>query len=293
MGHEQYDKEGKAIRTGILINALFFVIEAVVGIVSGSIALTSDAVHDLSDVFSLSMAWYATKKASSPRNDRMTWGYHRTTILVAFVNSLVLVLLALLIFYSSYRRILNPVPVNGSLVLGVAILGVAANGAIVWNLKKRAAGSPNVKSIMWHMTEDVLGWCGVLVSGIVLTVSEFYAIDAIVGGLIGCIIIWGAYQIMRETAEILLESTPAGMDTQAVREAICSVGQIQSVHDLHIWSLGASSYALSVHVTVPDMRVSETRQLSTQVQGLLKAQFGIGHATITFETANSACAMPH
>ncbi len=293
MGHEQYDREGKAIRTGIAINALFFVIEAVVGIVSGSIALTSDAVHDLSDVFSLSIAWYATKKASAPRTEHMTWGYHRTTILAAFINSLVLVLLALLIFYSSYRRILDPTPVNGGLVFGVAILGVVANGAIVWNLKKRATGSPNVKSIMWHMAEDVLGWCGVLVSGIVLMVSDFFAIDAIVGILIGCIVIWGAYQVMRETAEILLESTPAGMDTHAVREAICSIGQIQSVHDLHIWSIGASSYALSAHVTVPDMRVSETRQLSEQVQGLLRAQYGIDHATITFETADSACAMKH
>jgi cobalt-zinc-cadmium efflux system protein len=293
VGTTHYAEEGRAIRTGILINALFFMLEATVGVVAGSVALTSDAVHDLSDVFSLGLAWYATKKAAAPRTDRMTWGYHRTTIIVAFVNSIVLVLLALIIFYSSYRRILDPSPVRGDLVLAVAVIGILANGSIVYNLYKKSRGSPNVKSIMWHMAEDALGWCGVLVSGIVLVASDFYAIDAIVGIAIGCIVVWGAYQVLRETAEILLESAPIGMDMQAVRESICSVGQITSVHDLHVWSLGATSYALSAHVTVPDMRVSETRALREQVQGLLREQYGIAHATLTFETADDACSLPH
>lgn len=293
MDNDHYAREGKAIRTGIAINLLFFCVEAVAGFLSGSIALTSDAVHDLSDVFALSLAWYATKKAGAPRTDRMSWGYHRTTIIVAFVNSIVLVMLAIIVFYASYLRILDPSPVRSDIVLAVAVLGIAANAAIVWNLYKKARGSPNAKSIMWHMAEDALGWGGVLVSGIVLFFTDFYAIDALAGIAIGCIVLWGAYQVIRETAEILLESVPSHIDVQSVRDSICSVGSAQSVHDLHIWSLGARTYALSAHVIVPDMRVSESQLLGAQIQDLLRVQYGIQHSTITFETTEGACSMVH
>ncbi len=289
----RYAAESSSIRWGIVLNAVFFVFEAVAGVVSGSVALISDAVHDLSDVFALSLSWLAVRKADAPRDARRSWGYHRAAILAAFVNSLVLMALAGFVFVQSYARLRAPEPVDGGIVFGVAVIGIVVNGAVALRLSRHAQTSLNARSIFWHMAEDALGWLGVLVSGVVLLLSDFYAIDALAGIFIGAVILRGAYGVLKDAAEILLEATPAGIDPDAVSDTICSIGDVMGVHDLHIWSIGSDILALSAHVIVPDMRLSASEGLTAQIQQQLAAQYGILHATIAYETADTACDLPH
>jgi len=283
--HKDIHKENKKhIIFGILLNGSFTIIEFIVGLLSNSLALISDALHDLTDTLALFLSLFAAKKAEEKPTLEKTYGFHRATILAAFVNAIVLVLLTIFIFYRAYLRILNPEPVEGLYVLGLAVVGIIFNGAIVLRLWKSKDSDVNLRSIFWHIGEDALGWVGVLIAGIVLVFTNFYLIDPIMSILIGLIVLRGAWGIIKETTNILLEGVPKEIDLKKVNKEIKRINKIKDVHDVHVWSVGSRYNVLTAHVVIPDMRICDTNKIIDKVNKMLKEKFNISHSTLAFES---------
>lgn len=283
---KNYEKENrKQIKFGIILNGSFTIIEFIVGVISNSLALMSDALHDLTDTFALLLSFFASKKAEEKPTETKTWGYQRATILAAFVNGIFLVVLTLFIFYRAYTRILNPEPVKGLLVLGLAIFGILFNGAIVVKMWKSKDRDLNIKSIFWHISEDALGWIGVLIAGIVITFTNFYVIDSIVSIAIGVIVLMGAWGIIKEATNILLEGVPKGISIEKVKKELKNIKPVKDVHDIHVWCTSSNYYILSAHIEVPeDMRICETNKIISKIEKTLKKKFNITHTTLAFES---------
>jgi cobalt-zinc-cadmium efflux system protein len=283
--HTHNNKESrKQIKFGIILNGSFTIVEFIVGIISNSLALISDALHDLTDTFALLLSFFASKKAEEKPTETKTWGYHRATILAAFVNGIFLVVLTLFIFYRAYIRILNPEPVKGPLVLGLAVFGILFNGAIVLKLWKSKDRDLNIKSIFWHISEDALGWIGVLIAGIIITFTNFYIIDSIISIAIGIIVLIGAWSIIKEATNILLEGVPEGISVNEVKKELKNIKPIKGVHDIHIWCTGSNYYILSAHIEVPDMKICDTNKIISKIEKVLKEKFNISHTTLAFES---------
>lgn len=283
--HEEIHKENRGhIAYGIFLNGFFTIIEFVVGLLSNSLALMSDALHDLSDTLALLLSWFAAKKAEDKPTAEKTWGYHRATILAAFVNGIVLVLLTLFIFYRAYSRILNPEPVEGAYVFWLAVIGILFNGAILLRMRKAKESDLNLKSISWHIGEDVLGWIGVLIAGIVIIFTDFYIIDPIMSILIGLIVLKGAWGIIDEATHILLEGVPKNIALKDVEKEILKVKDVKGVHDTHVWNVGSKHNVLSAHIVVNDMMICDTNKIIGKINNILKKKFGIGHTTLAFES---------
>jgi len=280
-----YNKENrKHITFGILLNGSFTIIEFVVGLIANSLALISDALHDLTDTLALFLSWFAAKKAEDKPTLEKTWGFHRATILAAFINGIVLVLLTLFIFFRAYQRILNPQPVQGIYVLGIAVIGITVNGAIVLRLWKSKERDINIRSIFWHIWEDALGWVGVLIAGIILVFTDFYIIDPIISIIIGLIVLKGAWGIIKETTNILLEGVPQEINLKQVENEIKKIKNVKDVHDTHIWCIGSSYNVLTAHLVTSDMRICDTNKIIGKVDKMLKSEFNISHSTLAFES---------
>lgn len=272
------------LRYGILLNGLFTIIEFVVGLLANSLALMSDALHDLADTLALLLSWFAAKKAEEAPTEKMTWGYHRATILAAFINGIALVLLTMFIFYRAYLRILNPEPVKGTFVFGLAVIGIMFNGAILFRLWRAKNIDLNLRSISWHIGEDVLGWIGVLIAGIVILLTDYYIIDPIMSILIGLIALKGAWGIIKEAVNILLEGVPKEIVLEDVEREIKKMKEVRDMHDLHVWHMGSSYNVLSAHIIVKDMRICDTNGIIKNINKMLEKKFGINHTTFAFES---------
>jgi cobalt-zinc-cadmium efflux system protein len=284
-GHSHHQEHGKQIKFGIILNGSFTILEFIVGIISNSLALISDALHDLTDTFALLLSFFAAKKAGEKPTKTKTWGYHRATIIAAFVNGIFLVVLTLYIFYRAYIRILNPEPVKGHLVLGLAVFGIIFNGAIVLKLWKSKDRDLNIRSIFWHISEDALGWIGVLVAGIIMTFTDFYIIDPIISIAIGIIVLVGAWGIIKEATNILLEGVPKGISVSEVKKELKRIKPVKDAHDIHIWCTGSDYCILSAHIEVPeDMRICDTNKIISKIEDVLREKFNITHTTLAFES---------
>ncbi len=282
-GYGATGPERRSLGMTIGLTATVMIVEAVGGLLANSLALLSDAGHMLTDVLALGMALFAVTVASRPATTRKTYGYYRIEILAAQVNGAILVLIAAVVVYEAYKRFLDPQPVRGALVLGVAAVGLIADLAGVWILT-RASRSLNVRSARLHIAGDALSSAAVLVGGAVITATSWYAIDAILSFVIAGIILVGAYRILRETADILLEGTPRGMELREVFAAIEEVPGILSVHDLHIWCITSGMTALSGHVILDAPALARSDEVLNTIKEMLKRRFRIEHTTIQVES---------
>ena len=284
--HDHHKEVHKNFIYGIILNGSFTIIELVGGIFSNSLALISDAIHDLSDTIAIGISLFANKKAQQEPTKQKTFGYKRTTILSAVINAVVLILLTFFIFYRAYLRILNPEPVEGGIIFFIALFGILFNGLIVLRMWKHKDKDINIRSIFWHISEDFLGWIGVLVAGIVIIFTDFYIIDPIISILIGLIVIHGAFGIIKEGVNVFLEGVPEGMKISEVEKEIKKIKKVKAVHDTHIWTLGSNYNALSIHVVVPNMKIDETYDILCEINKRVKEKFNIEHTTIEFECSN-------
>src|SRR3989338_3590098 len=267
---------------GIVLNGSFTLVELAGGLLSNSLALISDAIHDLSDTIAIGISLYANEKAQAAPTKTKTFGYGRTTVLAALINAIALILITGFIFYRAYLRILEPKPVEGMIVFFIALVGMIVNGAIALRMWKSKDKDINMRSIFWHITEDFLGWIGVLISGVVIIFTDFYIIDPIMSILIGLIVLYSAWDIVKEGVNIFLEGVPRGIDVKKVEDSIKKIDKVKDVHDTHIWSLGPGNYSISAHVAVPNMKVDETYPILCRIHSELK-KFHIEHTTIEFE----------
>jgi cobalt-zinc-cadmium efflux system protein len=281
-----------------LTATLFFVlVEVVAGILAHSLALLSDAGHNFTDALALLLAWFGVYLQAKPADETKTYGYHRAGVLAAFVNALTLVLLSGYIFYESYQRLLHPEPVREWIMLAVAALGLVVNGAIMWWLRRDRASDINIRSAFVHMLGDALGSLGIVAGAIVLHFTGWLYVDPILSILIGALIIWTARDIIVEALNILLEGLPRGLKLNSVVAAMKGVEGVLDVHDLHIWSLGSRTHALSCHVLIEDVPPSVSEVTLQKLNAMLDERFHIRHTTVQFEHVNcvlskNGCSIP-
>lgn len=250
---------------------------------SGSLALMSDAGHMFTDSLALLLSLMAVRIALRPASAENTYGYMRTEILAALANGTTLIVLCFVILYEAIQRIMDPAPIEGPLMLVVAIAGFGANAAGIYLLHDRSADSLNVRGAFLHMMGDLLSSAAVIVGALLIMFFDFRIADPILSILIAAIIAYGAWKLMRQSVSILLESTPAHLELEDVRKGLLGVESVKEVHDLHIWTLTSGMYALSAHVVVEDVLVSECAKITEQCEQILKERFSITHTTIQIE----------
>ena len=286
-GHERHSTGcpmTSVLRWAMLVTLGFVALELVGGFLANSIALVSDAFHNLSDVPTLVISWLAIRWTERPADSEKTYGYHRAGILAAYSNAILLVLVALYILYEAYERIRTPVTVGTGWMIWVSLVGLAVNGGITLALV-RGRRDLNLRSILIHNLGDALSNIGILAGALVIRWTGVQWADPAIGAAIGLLVLWSSYGILRESSHVLLEGLPRQMLLGEVARAILQVEGVREVHDVHIWTLGTDLYALSCHVRIPDMHLEESENILAEIRKRLERQFHITHTTIQFERA--------
>ncbi len=284
MGHDHSkDLIGRRLALSMLVTLAFVLGEGIAGYRSNSLALLSDAGHNLADALALGFSWYGIWIARRPSTSKRTYGYHRVSILAALVNALSLVVIALLIFWEAVHRFRAPEPVQSMPMIVVALLAVVINTAISFALYSRAKDDLNVRSAYLHMAGDAVSAAGVVVAGILIAETGTTKADPVVSILIGALILWSSWGILKEAVNVLLEAIPKGMDMLALEQAITGVHGVLEVHDLHVWTVGSGIIACSCHVMVTEQSVRSGEQVLRAVTHELEHHFGITHTTVQLE----------
>jgi cobalt-zinc-cadmium efflux system protein len=283
-GHGQTRGTGRVLRISLGVTLVYVVLLVVAGLRAHSLALLSEAGHNLSDFLALLLSLVAVYLEGRPPSATKTYGYRRAGVLAALVNALSLVLVAFLIFYEAFQRLQHPAQVHAGVMIGVAAAGVVMNGAIAL-LLWRSGRDVNVRSALLHEVGDTLSTAAVIAGGFAILWTGQYWIDAALSCGIGALILWSSVGIVRETLNILLEGTPRGMSLEAVEAAMREIAGVSAVHDLHLWSIGSENHALSAHVTIDNMATSESDAILRELNEKLGRGFGIHHTTIQLEHA--------
>jgi len=254
------------------------------GTLGHSVALLNDAVHNLSDVPTLIISWFALRWASRPADSERTYGYHRAGILAAFTNAILLVFVALILAYEAWERFAHPVAVVEGWMIATSIAALAVNGGITLALVQ-GRSDLNLRSILVHNFGDALSNIAILVGAVAIHFTGALWLDPALGLAIGALVLWSTWGILKESAHILLEGRPRGMELEKVARVILGVTGVQEVHDIHIWTLGTDMHALSCHVRIPDMHMDESERVLSGICDALSREFHISHTTIQFERA--------
>lgn len=276
-------KSARNILISVFLNAVIVIGELIAGVLSNSLALISDAMHNLSDLFSLILSYIAAKMKFWKATPEKSYGYRRTEIIVAFVNSTVLIIIGVYIIYEAISRIVTPEPVKGFWIIAVAGISFLANGISTLLLKQNAHEDLNTKTAYLHLFYDTLNSLIVVIAGTFIYFYNWIILDPIFSIVIGIFIIISGWNVAKDTINILSEGTPKELDSSEVTQFILSLPEVKSVHHLHIWSLSTNFYALSAHVVVDDQLISKGYLIIDRIEKSLNEKFGINHPTIQLE----------
>jgi cobalt-zinc-cadmium efflux system protein len=295
--HHQHHATGKVLRWSLIATFLFVFVEVAAGIKAHSLALLSDAGHNFTDAGALLLASIAFYLQHKPANDVKTYGYHRAGVLSAFVNALTLIGLSGWIFYESVLRIRNPEAVQETIMIVIAGLGLMLNVGIMLALRGASKNDLNVRSAFVHMLGDAVGSVAIILGAFAIRYTGWMWLDPALSIVLGLLVVWSAWDITRESLNILLEGLPRGIHLRDVAGAMRSVEGVLDVHDLHIWSLGSSTHALSCHVLIEDVPPSASDCILQRLNQMLNDRFHISHTTVQFEhvscaISESGCAIP-
>ena len=271
-----------SLRLAFLLTVIILVAELVGGLLANSLALLSDAGHVVTDIFALGLAWFATVQAERPANARKTFGYHRVGILAALVNAVTLIVIAFAILLEAIQRFQHPEPVQPLIMFLAAGIGVVVNLIIGFGLL-REGDNLNVRAAMLHVFGDVGASAGVIVAGIIILLTGWTIVDPLLSVGIAVLIAVGAWRILRETTDILMEAVPKGLSMLDLVKDMKSVQGVQDVHDLHVWCITSNMYALSCHALIDDLPPSDSSAILHSLNTILSEKYHIGHATIQFE----------
>lgn len=284
-------KTQNVLRISLGATLLYVLLTFFAGLHAHSLALISEAGHNVSDFLALLLSFVAVYFQARPATDEKTFGYQRAGVLAAFVNAGTLVAISIWIAVEAVERLFAPVQVQPRLMVIVAAVGVLMNGliaALLWS----ASRDLNIRSTFLHMLGDTLSTAAIIAGGIAMMLTGGNRwIDPLLSLLIAALILWSSVGIVRETLNILLEGTPRGVSIPEIRRSLRTIGGVEDVHDLHVWSLGSQTHALACHVTIADIPPSESTRILEQINSMLKEQFQIYHATIQFEHAE--CEVAH
>jgi len=282
--HEHHHSNKKALTIALGITAAFLAAEVVGGILTNSLALLADAGHMLTDVASLVLALIAMRFAARPATPKKTYGYYRAEILAAFVNGVTLVLIALYIFYEAFQRFQTPPEVKSLPMLVIAVFGLLANLASAYVLSKSEGESLNVRGAFLHVVADVLGSVGAIVAGIIMLATRWYLADPLISILIGLLILFSSWRLIRDSINILMEGVPARINVEAIEQAIMNVPNVVQVHDLHVWTLTSSFDALSARIIIQNgLDSQQHRNILDALHAVAHQNFDIEHTTFQLE----------
>jgi cobalt-zinc-cadmium efflux system protein len=284
------ERTSRALKLALVATAAYIALTAVAGIRAHSLALLSEAGHNLTDFLALLLSWAAVRLETRPPSSRRTYGYQRAGVLAAFLNALTLVAVSFYIFYEAFRRLRQPEPVEPGIMMAVAAAGVIMNGGIAAMLW-RAGRDLNLRSALLHELGDTISTAAVIAGGFAILQTGQTWIDPALSFGIGALILWSSLGILRETLNILLEGAPRGMDLARIAETIAAIEGVLQVHDLHVWSLGSEWHALSCHIRVADIPLSASERILRQVNDAVRERFRIHHTTIQLE--HEECEVAH
>ena len=289
------EQTSRVLKISLVVTLLYMVLLVVSGIRAHSLALLSEAGHNLSDFAALLLSLVAVFLQARPPSSTKTYGYHRAGVLAALVNAISLVGVSFFIFYEAVHRLRNPEQVQARTMIVVAAAGVIMNGAIAFMLH-RTSRDVNIRSAFLHEIGDTISTAAVILGGWAILATGQNWIDPALSFAIGALILWSGFGIVRETLNILLEGTPRGMKLDSLEAAMRAIEGVNDVHDLHVWSIGSETHALSCHIAIADIPPSVSERILRDVKEVLHAQFRIDHTTIQFEHAQCevahGCVMP-
>ncbi|MCU0641748.1 MAG: cation diffusion facilitator family transporter [Candidatus Margulisbacteria bacterium] len=277
----------RSLALALLIVLLIFFVELAGGIVSNSLALLSDAGHMLTDTMALALALLAALFAARPANKERTFGFYRLEILSALFNGSLLTLVALYIFYEAVIRFLNPVAVRSDILLLVATVGLLANIGAAVILARSSRDNLNVRGAFLHVISDLASSVAVIIGGLLIRYLGWYYVDPLLGILIGGMILRGALSLVLESVNILLEGTPRGLDLDELAAVIKQVAGVETLHDLHVWTITSGMNALSAHLVIADTQADRAPQILAEIRAKLNSEFHIQHST--FQTECESC----
>jgi len=296
--HSHAHRKTRVLFLSLLLTLGFVAVETFAGFRAHSLALLSDAGHNFTDAFALVLAAVGVYWETRPGDHIKTYGYQRAGVLAAFVNALTLAALSFVLFYEAYLRLMQPEPAGEMTMILVAAGALVLNTGIVWALGgHNHQHDLNVRAAWIHMAGDAASCVAIIAGAIVMHYSGWHAIDPLLSILIGAMILWSAWGIIRDSLNILLEGLPKGLRLRDVTKAMSEVEGVLEVHDLHIWNLGSETRALSCHVLIEDMPPSASDAILRQINEVLSDRFDVHHTTVQFEHmrcehADEACTTP-
>ena len=274
---------GNKFKFSIILSALILVAEIVGGFVSNSLALLSDAGHVVTDIIALSLSWYALRQAERPPSRRMTFGYHRVGVIVAVANAISIFAIAGIILYEAYRRFQQPPQINSVLMMSVAFVGLAVNLFVTYWLRREQKDNINIRSAFWHALGDALASIGVIVGGAIILFTGLLWVDPLISVLISVIIGLAAWRILREGLRVLLEASPRNVDIDEMIKALQQVPGVKDIHDVHVWAISPQLSAMSSHVLIDDLLVSQAADIRKKLEDILRQRFHIKHTMLQME----------
>lgn len=289
-GGHHHHHAGDNIKVAFFLNFGFTILELIGGILTNSVAIMSDALHDLGDSLSLGLAWYFEKLSKKGSDQNFSYGYKRFSLLGAVINSVILLVGSFIILSEAIPRLWEPQEVHAPGMIGFALLGILVNGAAVLRLK--GGSSINERVVRLHLMEDVLGWVAVLIGGIILYFYDVPVIDPLLSVAITLYVLYNVYRNLRQSMKILLQGTPAAIDMDAVRDRLEQLPEVNSVHHLHIWSMDGTYNILTLHAVINhDFTLHQTESIKQEIKTAM-ADMNVHHVTVEFETLEQGCSEP-
>lgn len=273
----------KRLVLAIALSALVFFAELIGGFLTNSLALMSDAVHVFMDVFTLSLSLFAIYISRMPPTETRTYGLHRVEVFVSFINGITLLMVAAFVLYKAYGRLLSPEKVESRGMLLVALIGLAVNLFVALRLRGFASHDLNIKSAFFHVVGDAIASVGVIIASIVISLTGWHLVDPIITVVIACIILYGVYQVLRDSSHILLEGVPKDVELNTVVREIKSQAGVKSVHSLHIWSICHNVYALSAHLDIEPLQRGRMGEILGEINTRLAEKHHIFYTTLQAE----------
>ena len=289
--HAPGDFGDKRYLIGIGLNLAIVVAEAVAGVLSNSTALFADASHNMSDVLGLALAGGAAWLAAKPSTARRTYGFGKATVFSALINGLLLVFASGAIVWEAVHRLAHPEPVKGVLVMVTAGLGVVINGATALMFMRGREGDANVRAAFMHMAADAVISVGVIVAGLLVAFTGAQWIDPLASIVIVLVILWGTFDLLKDAADMALDAAPRGVDVKAIETYLAAQPGVAGVHDLHVWSMGAASSAMTAHLLMPE--IADNDAFLERLCEAMDKKFDVDHATFQIERGGFACHPDH
>ncbi len=279
--HTHHHHQTENIRAAFFLNLAFTIFEIIGGIYTNSLAIASDALHDLGDSISLGMAWYLEKHSQKESDQKYSYGYRRFSLLAALINTVILVIGSLYILSEAIPRLLHPEETKAGGMIVLALVGIVVNGMAV--LRVRKGQSLNAQVVAWHLLEDVLGWVAVLIVSISLLVTDLYILDPILSILINLYVIYNVIGNLRKTLALFLQAVPDSHNLPDIEHRLAKVRQVLSAHHTHIWSLDGENHVLSTHLVVdPDASKDDLIRIKSDVRAIT-SELSLAHSTVELE----------